>query len=46
MSVFERRRFPVGIILLCVRWYRKDAVSDRDKARSRRPSALVTYIRL
>ena len=30
MSVFKRRRFPVEIILLCVRWYCKYAISYRD----------------
>jgi transposase-like protein len=32
MSVFKRRRFPVEIILLCVRWYCKYALSYRDLA--------------
>jgi transposase-like protein len=26
MSMFKRRRFPVEIILLCVRWYCKSLV--------------------
>ena len=30
MPVFKRRRFPVEIILLCVRWYCKYAISCRD----------------
>lgn len=30
MSIFKRRRFPVKIILLCVRWYCKYGVSYRD----------------
>jgi transposase, IS6 family len=30
MSVFKRRRFPVEIMLLCVRWYCKYAISYRD----------------
>jgi transposase-like protein len=30
MSVFKRRRFPVEIILVCVRWYCKYGISDRD----------------
>ena len=32
MSLFKRRRFPVEIILLCVRWYCKYGVSYRDLA--------------
>ena len=32
MSLFKRRRFPVEIILLCVRWYCKYAISYRDLA--------------
>ena len=32
MPLFKRRRFPVEIILLCVRWYCKDGISDRDLA--------------
>ncbi len=32
MSVFKRRRFPVEIILLCVRWYCKYGTSYRDLA--------------
>jgi transposase-like protein len=32
LSLFKRRRFPVEIILLCVRWYCKYALSDRDLA--------------
>jgi transposase, IS6 family len=32
MSVFKRRRFPTEIILLCVRWYCKYAISYRDLA--------------
>jgi transposase-like protein len=31
-SIFKRRRFPVRIILLCVRWYCKDGISYRDLA--------------
>ena len=30
MYVFKRRRFPAEIILLCVRWYCKYAISYRD----------------
>ncbi len=30
MSLFKRRRFPVEIILLCVRWYCKYGLSYRD----------------
>jgi transposase, IS6 family len=30
MSIFKRRRFPVEIILLCVRWYCKYGISYRD----------------
>jgi transposase, IS6 family len=32
MSVFKRRRFSTEIILLCVRWYCKYAISYRDLA--------------
>lgn len=32
MSIFKRRRFPVTIILLCVRWYCKYGISYRDLA--------------
>jgi transposase-like protein len=32
LSLFKRRRFPVEIILLCVRWYCKYGVSYRDLA--------------
>ena len=32
MSLFKRRRFPVVIILLCVRWYCKYGISYRDLA--------------
>ena len=32
MSLFKRRRFPVAIILLCVRWYCKYGISYRDLA--------------
>ena len=28
--VFRHHCFPVEIILLCVRWYRKYGISDRD----------------
>jgi transposase-like protein len=28
--MFKRRRFPVEIILLCVRWYCKYGISYRD----------------
>jgi transposase-like protein len=31
-SLFKRRRFPVEIILLCVRWYCKYGISYRDLA--------------
>ena len=30
MSLFKRRRFPVEIILLCVRWYLRYSLSYRD----------------
>jgi IS6 family transposase len=30
--LFKRRRFPVEIILLCVRWYCKYGISYRDLA--------------
>jgi len=30
MVMFKRRRFPVEIILLCVRWYCKYGISYRD----------------
>jgi transposase-like protein len=32
MSLFKRRRFPVAINLLCVRWYCKYGISYRDLA--------------
>ena len=32
MSVFKRRRFPVEIILVCVRLYCKYGISYRDLA--------------
>jgi transposase, IS6 family len=32
VSLFKRRRFPVGIILLCIRWYCKYGISYRDLA--------------
>jgi transposase-like protein len=32
LSLFKRRRFPVAIILLCVRWYCKYDISYRDLA--------------
>jgi IS6 family transposase len=30
--MFKRRRFPVDIILVCVRWYCKYGISYRDLA--------------
>jgi transposase-like protein len=30
LSIFKRRRFPIEIILLCVRWYCKYGISYRD----------------
>ena len=32
MSLFKRRRFPVEIIVLCVRWFCKHGISYRDLA--------------
>jgi transposase-like protein len=32
LSLLKRRRFPVEIILLCVRWYCKYSISYRDLA--------------
>jgi transposase-like protein len=32
LSLFKRRRFPVEILLLCVRWYCKYGISYRDLA--------------
>ncbi len=32
MSLFKRRRFPVEVILSCVRWYCKYGISYRDLA--------------
>ena len=32
LSIFKRRRFPVAIISLCVRWYCKYDISYRDLA--------------
>ena len=34
MYVFKRRRFPAEIILLCVRWYCKYAISYREGRRA------------
>ncbi|NYF88762.1 transposase-like protein [Edaphobacter lichenicola] len=31
-SIFKRRRFPVEIILVCVRWYCKYGITYRDLA--------------
>jgi transposase-like protein len=33
LFLFKRRRFPVEIILLCVRWYCKYRISCHDLAR-------------
>jgi transposase-like protein len=30
LSIFKRRRFPIAVILLCVRWYCKYGISYRD----------------
>jgi hypothetical protein len=32
LSLFKHRRFPIEIILLCVRWYCKYGISYRDLA--------------
>jgi len=32
MSIFKRRRFPIEIILVCVRWYCKYGITYRDLA--------------
>ncbi len=32
MSIFKRRRFPVEVILVCVRWYCKYGITCRDLA--------------
>jgi transposase-like protein len=32
LSIFKRRRFPIKIILLCVRWYCRYGISSRDLA--------------
>jgi hypothetical protein len=43
MSIFKRRRFPVEIILVCVRWYCKYSITYHDLAemmQERRPSGL------
>jgi transposase-like protein len=32
LSIFKRRRFPIAIILLCVRWYCKYGISYRNLA--------------
>ena len=32
LSIFKQRRFPVAIILLCVRWYCKYGISYRDRS--------------
>lgn len=44
MSMFMRRQFPVEIILLCVRWFCKYAISDRDLAEMIATSAALTWI--
>lgn len=32
MSIFKRRRFPVEIIMVCMRWYCKYGITYRDLA--------------
>ena len=51
MSLFKRRRFPVEIILLCVRWYSKYGISYRDLAEMMQergvivdPSTIVRWV--
>jgi transposase, IS6 family len=44
MSVFKRRRFSTEIILLCVRWYCKYAISYRDLAEMIATNAAFTWI--
>jgi transposase-like protein len=51
LSLFKRRRFPVKIILLCVRGYCKYAISYRDLAEMRQecgvavdPSAIFRWV--
>ena len=41
MSLFKRRRFPVEIILLCVRWYCKYGISYRDLAKMMEESGVA-----
>ena len=50
LSLFKRRRFPVEIILLCVRWYCKYGISYRDLAemmsRARRRGRPIHHLSL
>jgi transposase-like protein len=41
LSLFKRRRFPVEIILLCVRWYCKYGISYRDLAEMMQERGIV-----
>jgi transposase-like protein len=41
LSIFKRRRFPVAIILLCVRWYCKYGISYRDPAEMMQERGIV-----
>jgi transposase-like protein len=41
LSIFKRRRFPVAIILLCVRWYCKYGISYRDLAEMMQERGIV-----
>jgi hypothetical protein len=48
VSLFKRRRFPVKIILLCVRWYCKygiiPSLGDQNPcAQSRRPIDMMVH---
>jgi transposase-like protein len=40
MSIFRRRRFPVEVILVCVRWYCKYGITSRDLAEMMRECGL------
>jgi transposase, IS6 family len=41
LSLFKRRRFPVEIILLCVRWHCKYGISYRDLAETMEESGVA-----
>jgi len=41
LSIFKRRRFPIAIIVLCVRWYCKYGMSYRDLAKMMQERAVA-----